>query len=123
MHAIVGRYEVAGNGHGYLGLLNKGKYDLYPIDITGAIPGIRNTVVAGINDEYDIVGSYSLNGVSHGFTWKVDEATGKTVGIPTPNVDYPGSQGTLITSIDYHGSFSGYFTDAGGLRHAFRFEL
>jgi uncharacterized membrane protein len=98
--------------HGFL--WNDGDFDT--IDVSGAVA----TVVTGINNRGDIVGSYiDAGGAYHGF---VRDRTGHVTTIPeAPGAD-PSAGGTQPTSINERGQFVGLAYDAQGGSRAFLFE-
>jgi len=79
-------------------------------DIGGVITsflafGSQVTQALGVNNHGDIVGSYTIDGIMHGF---LDQGGIFSV------LDVPGSSSTVINGINDLGQIVGYYGDAGG---------
>lgn len=72
-------------------------------------PGASQTLAWGINKGGDIVGSYTIAGVTHGF---------KLTGGQFITIDYPGATNTTVTGINALGEVSGICM-ISGIVHAF----
>jgi probable HAF family extracellular repeat protein len=74
-------------------------------------PNARDTVVFGINDEGQIVGTVTVNADEHhGFLIDGDTLT---------IIDVPGARFTFVHGINNAGQIVGYFRDAAGIDHGF----
>jgi len=88
------------------GLVQQGGV-FHPFDV----PGQVNTVIEGVNDAGDFVGSYiDMNLVQHGFVSK-DELF--------RTVDFPGGSNSISIGINGQGIIVGQYTDAAGNFHSF----
>jgi hypothetical protein len=74
-------------------------------------PGATGTITYGINNLGQIVGSYLVNGVAHGFL--LSSAGAYTT------VDVPGASSTYITGSNDAGQLIGGYYDSSGNEHAF----
>src|SRR5215471_12461952 len=66
-------------------------------------PGASQTLAWGINKGGDIVGAYTIAGVSHGF---------KLTGSQFVTIDYPGAKSTDARGINNRGDISGIYQSA-----------
>jgi probable HAF family extracellular repeat protein len=77
--------------------------------VTLAVPGASATQAFGINDDNEVVGTYTTgtgdNAVTHGFTW----ANGKWL-----TVNYPKASATTVNGVNNEGDIVGFYTDAAG---------
>ena len=77
--------------------------------VTIAFPGASATQAFGLNDEGEVVGTYTIgtgnNAVTHGFTWMNGRFT---------TVNFPGASSTTINGVNDAGDIVGFFTDAKG---------
>ncbi len=73
---------------------------------TLAVPGAETTTPLAINERGDVVGSYTMNGVSFGFLWS--NGTYTTIAVP-------GASGTTATDINAKGTIVG-FTNTASFR-------
>ena len=72
-------------------------------------PGASYTEASGINDSYDIVGTYGdATGVEHGFLYVLARLT---------TIDVPGSIGTALYGINNSGDIVGVYADANHNSH------
>lgn len=94
---VVGQYEVYQNTYGFV--YSRGKFTQY------LVPGSKNTVMSGINDAGDIVGTdtntVGENTAAYGF----EMIPGK----PLVTVNYPGSKDTYATGINNVGTIVGWY--------------
>ena len=74
-----------------------------------AVPGADSTIVSGINNRGQIVGTYSAGGVTSGFVLDGDDYT---------ELNIPGSTITRVTDINSHGVIVGSYRDSSG-EHGF----
>jgi hypothetical protein len=79
--------------------------------ITLAVPGASMTQAFGVNDNDEVVGTYTdgtgNNAQTHGFTWRP--------GYGFTTVDDPNGIGTtIINGINDHGALVGFYTDSAG---------
>jgi probable HAF family extracellular repeat protein len=76
---------------------------------TIAMPGASATQAFGVNDNGEIVGTYTTgtgnNAVTHGFTWMNGKFT---------TVNYPMASSTTINGVNDEGDIVGFYTDAKG---------
>jgi hypothetical protein len=72
-------------------------------------PGASSTSCQGINPRGDIVGRYTLAGVTHGYLLSGDEFT---------TIDFPGASLTIANAITPRGDIVGQYTSAG-VRHGY----
>ena len=101
---IVGGYMGAEKvGHGFL--LSDGK--VTTIDAPGAA---TFTNVTGTNSRGEIVGRYTVNGVTHAYLMSGGEFN---------TFDYPGATFTGATAISSHGDIVGRYRDANNVFHGF----
>jgi hypothetical protein len=77
--------------------------------ITIAFPGASATQAFGLNDNDEVVGTYTVgtgnNAVTHGFTWWNGTFT---------TVNFPGASSTTINGVNDEGDIVGFYTDAKG---------
>lgn len=74
-------------------------------------PGSTQTLAWAINKAGDIVGSYTIAGVTHAF---------KMTGGQFTTIDYPGATLTDARGINNRGDVSGLYRSADGIFHGFR---
>ncbi len=74
-------------------------------------PGSSSTLAWGINNSGDIVGSYVIAGVTHGFKLSAGQFR---------SLDYPGAASTDARGINNRGDISGLYRNADGVFHGFR---
>lgn len=76
---------------------------------TLAVPGAAMTQAFGINDNGEVVGTYTVgtgdNAVTHGFTWLNGKWT---------TVNFPGASSTALNGVNDEGDTVGFYTDAAG---------
>ena len=76
---------------------------------TLAVPGASMTQAFGLNDNNEVVGTYTTgtgnNAVTHGFTWE----NGKFM-----TVNFPQASSTTINGVNNEGDIVGFYTDAKG---------
>lgn len=76
---------------------------------TLAVPGAAMTQAFGINDNGEVVGTYTVgtgnNAVTHGFTWWNGKFT---------TVNYPAASSTALNGVNDEGDTVGFYTDAAG---------
>lgn len=76
---------------------------------TIAFPGASATQAFGLNDEGEVVGTYTIgtgdNAVTHGFTWMNGKFT---------TVNFPMASSTTINGVNDEGDIVGFYTDAKG---------
>ncbi len=76
---------------------------------TIAMPGASATQAFGLNDNGEVVGTYTTgtgnNAVTHGFTWMNGRFT---------TVNYPMASSTTINGVNDEGDIVGFYTDAKG---------
>ena len=77
-----------------------------PIDFQGSTA----TVAWSNNKGGDIVGSYTVAGVTHGF---------RLTGGKFTTIDYPGAVNTDVRGINYRGDMSGSYRNADGVFHGY----
>jgi len=73
-------------------------------------PGSTQTLAWAINKAGDIVGSYTIAGVTHAF---------KLTGGQFNTIDYPGAMSTDARGINNRGDISGIYQDANNVSHGF----
>ena len=73
-------------------------------------PGSTQTLAWAINKAGDIVGSYTIAGVTHAF---------KLTGGQFTTIDYPGAMSTDARGINNRGDISGIYQDANNVSHGF----
>lgn len=73
-------------------------------------PGASQTLAWGINKARDIVGSYTIAGVTHAFKLTGDRFT---------TIDYPGATTTDARGTNNRGDISGLYQGADGVFHGF----
>jgi hypothetical protein len=73
-------------------------------------PGSTQTLAWAINKPGDIVGSYTIAGVTHAF---------KLTGGQFTTIDYPGATSTDARGINNRGDISGIYQDASNVSHGF----
>jgi probable HAF family extracellular repeat protein len=77
--------------------------------VTLAVPGASATQAFGINDNNEVVGTYTTgtgnSAVTHGFTW----ANGKWL-----TVNFSGASSTTLNGVNNEGDVVGFYTDAAG---------
>src|SRR5579871_4673524 len=69
---------------------------------TFSVPGASSTKISGINNAGTIVGTYMVNGVSHGFLANTSSSSFQTI-------DYPGSMDTQLFTINNSGVMTGEY--------------
>lgn len=74
------------------------------------VPGSTQTLAWAIGKAGDIVGSYTIAGVTHGF---------RLAGGQFATVDYPGATYTDLRGINYRGDVSGIYQNADNVFHGF----
>jgi len=72
-------------------------------------PGADSTIVAGLNNAGELVGTYRIGNTMYGF---IDNGGNFT------SISVPGAFGTVVTGVNNGGELVGYYFDSGG-RHAF----
>lgn len=75
--------------------------------VTFSAPGASSTSISGINNSSMIVGSYTANGVTHGFISTATSSSFRTV-------DYPGSTNTRLFAINNNGIATGEYNFSSG---------
>ena len=75
--------------------------------------GASSTIAWSNNKSGDIVGTYTIGGVTHGF---------KLTGGRFTTIDYPGAASTDLRGIDNRGDISGLYRNADGVFHGFLFS-
>jgi probable HAF family extracellular repeat protein len=73
-------------------------------------PGASQTLAWGINKSGDIVGQYTMGGVTHGFKLSVGQFS---------TIDYPGATSTDVRGINNSGAVVGEYQTADTVFHAF----
>jgi hypothetical protein len=110
---IIGRFQTSVNSADTYFLYSGSTYVTISDPLASKQSG--STFVNGMNDAGTVVGSYVVNGISHGFVF--DNGIYTTVDNPAGVLK--GGHGTVITGINDAGDLVGYTLDASNGTHSF----